>query len=101
MFASIALSMLAGFDQFDSSTATADWGKPVTSNSSNSNGWSNFPQQPNANNPSRSNAIGTSNQWPEMNNFYGAGLSAGATFNLPQGGNDNIDSNRYVKTMPL
>jgi hypothetical protein len=72
----------------------------VTTNSLTANGWSGFPQQQQTlNNPSRSNAVGnnnaTSNQWPEMNNFYGGGgSSTNVPFNLPQTNNDNMNNNR-------
>ncbi len=71
-----------GFDRLESSSPTADWNKPVTTNNSTANGWSNFQQQ----NPSRSNP--NNNQWPEMNNFYGANTPTNS-FNLPQQNNDN------------
>lgn len=67
----------------------------MTTNNSTANGWSNFQQQQQQqqtlNNPSRSNAVGNnnnnnnnntaSNQWPEMNNFYGTNSSSGVPFN--------------------
>ncbi len=69
----------------------------MTGNNSTANGWSSFQQQQQQqqtlNNPSRSNAVGnnnvTSNQWPEMNNFYGTNSSSGVPFNLSQNNNDN------------
>ena len=89
-----------GLEQFESSSPTPDWGKPVTTNNSNANGWSHFQQQQNTNNPSRSNPMGSnnasSNQWPEMNNFYGNTASAGGSFNLTQDSNENMNTNRYV-----
>ncbi|CAF4456932.1 unnamed protein product [Rotaria magnacalcarata] len=78
-----------GFERLESSSPTSDWNKPVTTNNSTANGWSNFQQQQQQQtntNPSRSNP--NSNQWPEMNNFYGANTSTN-TFNLPQQNNDN------------
>ena len=67
-------------------------------NNSAANGWSNFQQQQTVNNPSRSNAVGnsnsSSNQWPEMNNFYGPNSSNNVPFNLPQNNNDNLNNNR-------
>ncbi len=91
---------ILGFDRLESSSPTSDWGKPVTTNNSTANGWSNFQQQQQQtlNNPSRSNAVGnsnaTSNQWPEINNFYGTNSSTGVPFNLPQNNNDNMNNNR-------
>ncbi|CAF2044908.1 unnamed protein product [Rotaria magnacalcarata] len=81
-----------GFERLESSSPTSDWNKPVTTNNSTANGWSNFQQQQQQQtntNPSRSNP--NSNQWPEMNNFYGANTSTN-TFNLPQQNNDNNNS---------
>ncbi|CAF1057796.1 unnamed protein product [Adineta ricciae] len=83
-----------GFDRVESSSPTSDWNKPVASNNSSANGWSNFQQQQQQqqqtlNNPSRSNP--NSNQWPEMNNFYGANASTNS-FNLPQQNTDNTSS---------
>ena len=69
------------FDRLESSSPTSDWNKPVTKNST-ANGWSNFQQT----NPSRSNP--TNNQWPEMNNIYGANTSTDP-FNLSQANTDN------------
>ncbi len=74
----------------------------MTGNNSTANGWSSFQQQQQQqqtlNNPSRSNAVGnsnaTSNQWPEINNFYGTNSSTGVPFNLPQNNNDNMNNNR-------
>ena len=81
-------SFSLGFDRLESSSPTSDWSKPVSTNNSTANGWSNFQQQQN---PSRSNP--NSNQWPEMNNFYGANTptnsSTSGSFNLPQHNNDN------------
>lgn len=75
-----------GFERRESSSPSSDWNKPVSSNNSAANGWSNFQQPQTLNNPSRSNP--NSNQWPEMNNFYGANTSNN-TFSLPQQNNDN------------
>ncbi|CAF3666824.1 unnamed protein product [Rotaria socialis] len=91
-----------GFDRLESSSPTSDWGKPVTNNSA-ANGWSNFQQQQQTvNNPSRSNAVGnsntSSNQWPEMNNFYGPNSSNNVPFNLPQNNNDNLNNNSASST---
>ncbi|CAF0792664.1 unnamed protein product [Rotaria sordida] len=93
-----------GFDRLESSSPTPDWGKPVTTNNSAANGWSSFqqPQQQTLNNPSRSNTVGnsntTSNQWPEMNNFYGTNSSTNVPFNLPQNNNDNMNNNSASTT---
>ncbi|CAF0993196.1 unnamed protein product [Rotaria sp. Silwood1] len=95
-----------GFDRLESSSPTPDWGKPVTTNNSAANGWSNFQQQQQQqqtlNNPSRSNTVGnsntTSNQWPEMNNFYGNNSSTNVPFNLPQNNNDNMNNNSASTT---
>ncbi|CAF3522463.1 unnamed protein product [Rotaria sp. Silwood1] len=81
-----------GFERIESSSPTSGWNKPVTTNNSTANGWSNFQQQQQQqtlNNPSRSNP--NSNQWPEMNNFYGANTSTNS-FNLSQQNNDNNSS---------
>ncbi len=72
------------FDRIESSSPTTDWNKPVTNNNSTANGWSNFQQQQN---PSRSNP--PSNQWPEMNNFYGNNTPTNS-FN-----NDNNNSSTW------
>jgi hypothetical protein len=56
----------------------------VTTNNSTVNGWSNFQQQQN---PSRSNP--NNNQWPEMNNMYGANTPTNS-FN-----NDNNSSSTW------
>jgi hypothetical protein len=93
---------ILGFDRLESSSPTPDWGKPVTTNNSTANGWSNFQQQQQQqqtlNNPSRSNAVGnsnaTSNQWPEMNKFYGTNPPTGVSFNLSQNNNDTMNNNR-------
>ena len=81
-----------GFDRIESSSPTSDWKKPVLSNNSSANGWSNFqPQQQTTSNPSRSNS--NSNQWLDMNNFYGAttptNTSNTGSFNMSQHNNDN------------
>lgn len=89
-------NFISGFDQLETSSPTSDWGKPVPTNNSTANGWSNFQQQQTHGNPSRSNAVGNnnnnntnSNQWPEINNFYGTNSSTGVPFNLSQNNNDN------------
>ncbi|CAF3660399.1 unnamed protein product [Rotaria sordida] len=80
-----------GFERLESSSPTSGWNKPVTTNNSTANGWSNLQQQQQQtlNNPSRSNS--NSNQWPEMNNFYGTNTSTNS-FNLSQQNNDNNSS---------
>jgi len=74
----------------------------TTNTNSSANGWSNFPQQQqqqqqqNINHPSRSNAPGnsnvSSNQWPQIDNFYGPNSSTGGSFNLPANNNNNSDT---------
>ena len=73
----------------------------MTTNNSTANGWPNFQQQlqqTTVNNPSRSNTVGnsniTSNQWPEMNNFYGTNSTTSVPFNLSSNNNDNVNNNR-------